>query len=432
MTDALDELAAVPKGTRGSGFVPVALGVGVFGAAAYGFLGIAGQAMGPELFAPLSVLWTMLNVLSGGLFLPFEQELGRTTASRRALGLGNLPVVRVVLRVGVALLSLVAVGALVMAPQLASQLWGGRRAIVLLLVLAVAGIGLSFAVRGLLAGNGRFGRYGAQLAVDGVLRVGAAAVLAASGVRDPVAYGLVLVVAPVLAVLLTTPWRPTDLVAPGPPVVQAEVVRAMAVLLLASLTAQLLANAGPLIVQVRATPAEEVFAGQFVAALVVARIPLFLFTAVQAVLLPGLSELVGAGDAAGFLRRFARVAGLTAGVAAATVLIMWLWGGALVRLLFGTGFGVSQDVLVLIALSSALSLLAQVCAQADLALGGEAWVLAGWTVGVVVLVATCLVQGPVTWVAAMALVTGAGAALTWLAATLVVHVLRFRHRAAGT
>ena len=427
MTDAVDELAPAAAADRGrGGFLPVAAGLGVFGLATYGFLGLAGQALGPALFAPLSVLWTLLNAVGIGLFLPFEQELGRTTAARRALGQGNRPVVGTVVRVGAVVIGSVVVLALVTFPLLASELLGGRRALVLLLVLALVGMGLSYAVRGLLAGNGRFGHYGAQLAADGVLRVAAAAVLAGLGVQDPVAYGVVLVVAPVVAVLVTTPRRPGELVSAGPAIARREVVRAMVVLLVASVASQLLANAGPLVVQVLADPGEDALAGQFLAALVIARVPVFLFAAVQAVLLPGLASLVGARDATGFVRRLALVTGLTGAIAGVGVLVMWWWGDALVGLLFGDEFGVGRDVILLIAVSGALFMLAQLCAQALLALGAETWVVVGWCVGLLALVGACAADGPVTWVAAVALVVGSGVALVVLAVALVVRTVRWR------
>jgi O-antigen/teichoic acid export membrane protein len=431
MTDAVEELAPAAAADRGrGGFVPVALGLGVFGLSTYGFLGQAGQALGPALFAPLSVLWTLLNAVGIGLFLPFEQELGRTTAARRALGQGNRPVAATVLRVGVVIVCAVVVLAAVTAPLLASELLDGRRGLVLLLVLALVGMGLSYAVRGLLAGNGRFGHYGAQLAVDGVLRVAAAAALAAAGVRDPAAYGLVLVLAPLLAVLVTTPRHRGELVTPGPQVVRSEVVRAMAVLLVASVTSQLLANAGPLIVQVLATPDEQALTGQFLAALVIARVPVFLFAAVQAVLLPGLAALVGARDTGGFVRRLGLATGLTGAIAGVGVLVMWVWGGALVSLLFGDEFAVGRDVIWLIAVSGALFMLAQLCAQALLALGADPWVVVGWCSGLVALVAACIADGPVTRVAAVALVAGSGVALVVLASALVVHTVRWRRSVA--
>lgn len=431
MTDVVDELAPAVGAERGrGGIIPVAIGLGVFGLATYGFLGRAGQALGPELFAPLSVLWTLLNAVGIGLFLPFEQELGRTTAARRAQGAGNRPVVRAVLRVALWIVVAVVVLAAVGAPLLSSRLLHGRGVLVLLLVLALVGMGLSYVVRGLLSGNARFGHYGAQLGVDGVLRLGAAAVLAAAGVDDPVAYGLVLVVAPVLAVVLTTPRHRGDLVRPGPDVVRRDVVRATVVLLAASVTSQLLANAGPIIVQLLAEPSEQALAGQFLAALVIARVPVFLFAAVQAVLLPGLAALVAAGQVRAFVRRLLVVVALTGAIAAVGVLVMLLWGRDLVTLLFGAEFAVSQDVVVLIAVSGGLFMLAQLSAQALLALAGDAWVVTGWCAGLVALVAACALGGDVTTVAAVALVVGSGVALVVLTAALAVRAASWRRTVA--
>jgi len=429
MTDVVDELAPVTGSERSrGGIIPVALGLGVFGLATYGFLGRAGKELGPELFAPLSVLWTLLNAVGIGLFLPFEQELGRTTAARRAQGQGNRPVVRIVLWFALVILGAVAVLAAAGASLLSSQLLHGRTALVPLLVLALVGMGLSYVVRGLLSGNGYFGHYGAQLAADGVLRFGAAAVLAALDVRDPVAYGVVLVVAPVLAVLVTTPRRRSTLVRPGPDVERREVVRAMVVLLVASISSQLLANAGPIIVQLLAAPSDQEVTGQFLAALVIARVPVFLFAAVQAVLLPGLAALVGAGAVAAFVRRLALVTGLTAMIAAVGVLVMAWAGAELVTRLFGAEFGVPQDVIVLIAVSGALFMLAQLCAQALLALAGDLWVVVGWCSGLAALVAACFLDGPVARVAAVALVVGSAAAVLVLAVALTVRTARWRHR----
>ncbi len=59
----------------------------------------------------------------------------------------------------------------------------------MLLVLAMAGMAAAYVVRGLLSGDGRFGHYGTQLAVDGVTRVLAAAILYAAGVSDVLAFG---------------------------------------------------------------------------------------------------------------------------------------------------------------------------------------------------------------------------------------------------
>lgn len=401
------------------GFVSVGVGLGVYGLAAYAFLALAGQTLGPAAFAPLSVVWTLLNAVGIGLFLPFEQELGRTTASLRARGRGNAAVARAVVRVAGVLLAVVALLCLVTWPLLTSRLFHGDASLTPLLIGALAGMAVAYVARGLLSGNGRYASYGAQFVVDGVLRLGAAGVLAVAGVRQVWAFALVLVLAPLLAVLVTTPRR-SVLVTPGDEVDVRAVRRATAVLVVASLASQLLANAGPLVVQLRATPEEEVLSGQFLAALTIARLPVFLFSAVQAVLLPGLAALVGLRDAAGFRRRLVLVTAATAAIGVGGTLAVWAWGDALVPLLFGDAFGVGRDVITLLALSGALFMLAQLAAQALLALGAERVVVLGWVAGALALVVVALLPGELTSVAVWSLVVGSAVSLVVLAVAVLV------------
>jgi O-antigen/teichoic acid export membrane protein len=427
VTELIGESIPTQSAARhGRGMITVAMGLGVFGLSTYGFLGFAGQSLGPERFAPLSVFWTLLNALGIGLFLPLEQELGRVTARRRARGEGNRSYVRHVTAVAVVLLAGVCVLAILAGPVLGARLFTGQGELVVLLVLAMAGMSASYMVRGLLSGQGRFGRYGAQLATDGVLRVLAAGVLFGFGVESVAAYGLVLFVTPVVAVLVTTP-RPSVLVrAGGPEVAKRTVVRAVATLLGASVLSQGLANAGPIIVQLLATPNERAVSGQFLAALVVARVPLFLFAAVQAVFLPGLAGLVSAGDGDGFRRRVETVGIGTLAIGVAGALVVWLLGSELVPLLFGPRFSIDRGVITLIAVSGALFMLAQVAAQALLALRADRTVVMGWAVGIAGLLIAAVVPGELATRAAWSLVCGSAAALILLAVCLVGRQARWR------
>lgn len=409
------------------GVVSVGMGLGVYGVAAYAFLGLAGQTLGPQLFAPLSVLWTLLNAVGIGLFLPFEQQLGRTTASARAQRQGNAGVVRDVARVAVALLAAVALLVLLGWSVLTGRLFHGESALVPLLVGALAGMAASYVARGLLAGNGRYGAYGAQFVVDGVLRVVGAAALWVADVQAVWAFALVLVVAPLVAVATTTPRVPV-LVTPGPPPPAGSVRRAMVVLITASLASQLLANAGPLIVQLRATPVEQVLSGQFLAALTIARLPVFLFSAVQAVLLPGLAALAGVHDTTGFRRRLGMVGAVTAALGVGGSGVVWVWGDALVPLLFGDAFGVGRTVVTLLAVSGALFMLAQLAAQALLALGRERAVLVGWVAGALVLLVVAVLPGELTSVAVAALVAGSGGSLVVLTGALLLALRAWTRR----
>src|SRR5437764_15396234 len=84
-------------------------------------------------------------------------------------------------------------------------------------------------------------------------------------------------------------WR--DHVQPGPPSSIVALRTAIGWLLVASVLAMTLLNAGPLAVEVLASPSDEHRTGVFLVGLVVARVPLFFFGALQAVLVPDLAEL---------------------------------------------------------------------------------------------------------------------------------------------
>ncbi len=415
-----------PAARHGAGMLAVAAGLGVFGLATYGYLGFAGQGLGPVAFAPLSVMWTLLNALGIGVFLPFEQELGRVTAMREARGEGNRAYARRVVVVALGLLGLLAVVALVTGPLTSERLFAGHGELVVMFVLALAGMAASYVVRGLLSGRGRFGRYGAQLATDGVLRVILSGALFALGVRSITLYALVLLVTPVLAVAATA-GRRHELTRPGGPEVTGRAVaRAVSTLLGASILSQVLANAGPVIVQLLARAGEADVSGQFLAALVIARVPLFLFAAVQAVFLPGLASLVSARAVAQFRRRVEVVAIGTVAIGAGGTLVVWLFGPRLVPLLFGPKFSIDRDVITLIAVSGALFMLAQVAAQALLALRADRVVVLGWGAGIVALALTATVPGGLATRAAWSLVAGSGAAVALLGAGLVVRFIRWR------
>ena len=88
------------------GMVPVAAGLVVLGATSYGFLVLAARSLGPERYAPLSVLWALVFLVGPGVFVPLEQELARAIAARQATGRGAEDLVRKAGLAGVAMLEL--------------------------------------------------------------------------------------------------------------------------------------------------------------------------------------------------------------------------------------------------------------------------------------------------------------------------------------
>ncbi|MGH9150341.1 MAG: hypothetical protein ACRD0F_08375, partial [Acidimicrobiales bacterium] len=249
-------------------------------------------------------------------------------------------------------------------------------------LLALAVYATSHLTRGMLSGNGQFRPYGALLAWEGGARVVACGVLFVSGFDTAGPYGLLLPAAPALAVAVIYARNHRGLMTPGPVAPWGELSSALGWLLAGSVLAQAFVNAGPLAVKLLASEAEKAVAGRFLAGLVIARVPLFLFQAVQASLLPRLAGLAAAGRAADFrtgLRRLVMVVAVIAVAATAGALAI---GPFAVELLFGSEFSLGRRDLGLLAAASGAYMLALALAQALIALSGHARAALGWAIAV--------------------------------------------------
>lgn len=384
----------------------MALGLGVFGLATFVFLGIAGRDLGPAGFGPVSVAYTAVNALGLGLFIPAEQEVSRLMAARVAKG-SPAPLLRhVLVYLGGACLVIALVTA-IGGPWLASTFLGGERELVWVTAAALAALGVEYFVRGTLSGSGRFVRYGLQLGIDGIARSGLAALIALLGWGSVVTYGAILVVAPLVASVLTLSastfrWlraQPTE-TAPTP----------IALLVATTVSAQLLGNAGPLAIAVLAGVSERASTGAFVSAMTVGRVPLFLFAAVQAAFLPTLAALVARRAVADFTHTLKLALAATIAVGLAGVAGIAFFGEWALHLVYGPDFHVAWGDFVLIAASGALFMLALVAGQALLAHHRDGVVLVGWMSGVVTSVVSLWLPLSLTTRVATSLTIGSGAA----------------------
>jgi O-antigen/teichoic acid export membrane protein len=179
----------------------------------------------------------------------------------------------------------------------------------------------------------------------------------------------------------------------------------------------------PVAAQLLERPDEAAATAQLVNALTVARIPLFLFAAVQAVFLPRLAAYVARderGPFAGALRTALLATGAIGalGVAATAVL-----GPEAVRLLFGPGFAIGRLVIVVLAVSAVLFMLVQVLVQALLAHGRDSAAIVVWTAGLVGLLVALLLPLDLQMRVSVALTLGSAAALV-VAAVRLRGVLR--------
>jgi len=356
----------------------------VAGASAYGFLVIAARALGPAEYAPLSVLWALALLAGPGFFLPLEQEVASAMAARRARGEGGGPVFRKAATLGLGLLAALVVLGLVASTVLTRQLFSGQWLLLAAWLVSLAGACLAHLARGTLSGQGRFNAYARFIAGESAFRCLLAGALAVAGVSTAGLYGMAVAVGPILALSVALGGQ-SGLVEPGPPAPWAEVSTALAWLLLGSVMSMALVNAGPLAMELLAGPGENAEAGRFLAGLVVARVPLFLFQAVQAALLPRLSRLAGEGRFGELRESLGRLIVALSAIAVLGVAVAGAAGPQVVELLFGSEFRLGARTMALLGAGSGAFMVASAVAQANIALGSHRRMAVAWGAGFVAL-----------------------------------------------
>lgn len=410
----------LPEGT-----VAVATGLVVHGVAAYGFLALAARTLGQEQFAPLGVLWSMIFLVGPGVFIPLEQELARAIAVRRARQEGSGPVIRRAAVIGALTAAGLCVVTLLLSGVIRRELLRGETALLAAFALGLVGYLLGHLTRGTMAGLGRFRAYGIYLGGEGVLRLLGCVVLAAAGVQAVGPYGLLVGTAPVLAVLLAVaPERigPT-LREDGPAAPWSELSGNLGALLAGSLLSLALMNAGPVAVELLATADEAGTAGTFVAGLVIARIPFFVFQGIQGALLPKLASLAGAGRWDAFRSGIKRLVVVVSALGAAGIVAAAAVGPTAVQVLFGDDFALSQRSMTMLALAVALYIVAMSLAQGLIALGRPAQMALGWATGVLAFVAGVAAGDDLLLRVEVGLVAGAAAS----AIVMGLQLLRLLH-----
>ena len=394
--------------TLPGGMVPVAGGLVVLGITSYGFLVLAARSLGPERYAPLSVLWALAVLVGPAVFVPLEQELSRAIAARQVTGGGWESMVRKAFLPGLAIVAILAMVAVAARGWLLSRVFDDQPLLLVGLVLSVLGYFCEHLVRGALAGAGRFGPYGRVLATEGCLRLVGCMALAVAGVSSPGPYGLVLGATPMLAAFVgargqalfsprrtataagagdTRARKPADADAAGP-----TLRKALGWLLAGSLFSQLLVNGAPVAVKLLASAAEKATVGRFVAALIVARIPLFLFASVQAAALPRLSGLAAAHRHEEFRAGVRRLLLLVGAFGLASTMGAAVAGPQAVQVLFGSEFRLGRADLVYLAAASAFYMLAMTVGQALIALCAQARAAVAWSAGFVTFVVVVVVS----------------------------------------
>lgn len=376
-----ESLATEPKrGAIPEGTFSIGTGLLIAGVTIYVFFKIGQQALGQEKFKPLVSLWFVMFAIAPGFFLPVEQELSRAVAHRRALNQGVGPVVKKVALLCLSIAIFLVVLIAILSPLITGDLFEGNLIVTVSLAIAICTYGLLYFTKGLSSGLGRFGEYGFIVGADGAIRVVACAILLAVGITQLTTYALVIVVTPIVGVAIVfgarrLRWHD------GPSATWSEVTENLVWLLGGSIFAAALVNAGPITVDLVGDKTDAIRVTQFGNAVLLTRVPLFLFQAVQAALLPRLARLAARGDLVEFKIGFKKLVVLVVGVGLLGTVGAFLIGPYVLELVYEGG--IDRRTMTLLALASAIYMMALAIAQAVIALNGHRHVALGWVLAFV-------------------------------------------------
>lgn len=368
----------LPQGT-----LPVGVALLVAGVATYAFFKVGEVALGKEEFKPIVAMWFATFALAPGFFLPLEQELGRALSHRKAMGEGGRPVVRRVVVLGGGITGVVLISMLIAGRPITSHYFEGDWWMTAALVTAFVSYAPAHLARGVCAGTGRFRSYAFVMGSDGVIRIIACVALAVIGINSAAPYAFAVALSPLVAVAAVgvKGHLRTD---PGPPAGWNEVTQNLGWLLAGTVCAAALLNAGPITVNLLAGEREEALVVSFGFGVLLARIPLFLFQAVQAALLPRLSRLAARNELDEFRSGLVTLMRLVVAVGVVGTVGAFLIGPFVIETVYNAEL--SGRTLAMLALSSAIYMAGLATAQAVIALRGHSFVAMGWSAGVVTFV----------------------------------------------
>lgn len=389
-----------------AGVLPVGFGVVASGLSAYVFLAIAARALGPVRYAPLAVLWSVTFLAGPGCFGPFEYEVGRLLAKGRATRETGTPVVRRAVLLGLGLATIVAAVTVALSPVAVPRLFDGQWWLMAAFLLSLPASFSLHLTWGILAGSSRFWAYGVAQGAEGVIRLLLGGGVLLAGVASATGFGLALAIAPAGAALLCVGavrragWG-------GPRITIGSMSRDVSRLLAATFLSAILINAGPVVVKVLATPAQGSTASRFLAASALTRVPLFLFNAVSATLVPGLSTLAASGRSHDFRRLVVRLLWLVGVVGGAGVIGAATLGPLVLGLVFGSGYRLGRLDVALLAGSSVGLMVATTLGAAIVALGRHDRLVRCWGAGILAMALVTATMPGLTLRVGLGLVVGA-------------------------
>ncbi|MBI5156517.1 MAG: hypothetical protein HZA58_00740 [Acidimicrobiia bacterium] len=307
------------------GTATMVFGTVIAATAAYGFQLVAGRALGPEEFAPITVLWTMQFLVFTTVFLPMEQ-----LTIRRLSATHPEPPPRMLFTAVIGTATILVTG---FAAVTLNRLLAGEAIYLVVVPILIVSYGGFALARGSLAGRHRFADYGWTTMAESVARLGVAVLVIIAG------FGVVGVAWSLIpGALIIYAWRPFRAgdAAPSAAPATTGTGAALAAFVTANAASQTIVAAGPLLVAALGGGPAEV--SVFFETFLLFRAPLTVAYNLIARVLPPFTREVEAGNRDRLARWALQVGVATAVVAGGGFAVGHFVGPGVVALFLGEEF----------------------------------------------------------------------------------------------
>lgn len=355
------------------------LGIASVGVAGYVFVVVAVRALPTQQAQSVTTFYMIVNILATGVFLGVEHVVCRWERQRRE-GRSSTSVCKLALRIA-GLVAAISVLLLAAAPSLIRTLFFGDSGLWLACLVGLLFAAGMHAIRGLLSGSGKLWGYCAMLFAEGTTRL-LGCVLLIVIETGAAWYGWAFVAGSGMSAMTGLYWL---LRRDSTAVVSARVRDAgendrVLTVVVSCLSTQLLLNLPAVVV----SAANSQDASWFAYAVLLSRIPMFLFSPVPSILVASFVSAASISQVAvgARLRAALSVTWLLGALGALGCALGGPWS---LSVFLGREDLVSPLVLGLLGIGAALVMVAQVFQSAVVAMGRSAIAVFAWLGGVVVL-----------------------------------------------
>jgi O-antigen/teichoic acid export membrane protein len=423
-----DELKAAklnPAGPRRGAGAQMLAGLVLVGVAGYYLLALAGRSLSSADAAAVAVVYLLANTAGLGLAMAIEQETSRNVSDAIANGLNPGPVIRRMARLAGGIVLVIVVALAAAGPWLVPNVLNGHLGLLLALILSVATFTGLYLVRGVLGGHRRFTGYALTFATEGLSRLVPLAFLDLTQQGGAVSYGLIFALGGAWAALAGVPWLRRLGVDLKPSAENPPLGRTFGMLLAANLLMQVMANVAP-VVAVYRMPQQPEVAAVLASAFVLARIPLFVFSPVQTMLLPSIVAAAVRDDGQAVRRLLGRALAAVLCIGIVGVIGAALVGQWALDMFFGARIALPAWMVPVLAGGTILMMCVQVLQPALLAAKRHDGLLVAWASGTVCMLATAFLLTDPAGAAVLAQLFGSTVVVVSAATALL------RHRGKGS